>query len=116
MKRLDAPVARTYAGAASAAGPLLYVRSTRRAKLGEWVRIEGAGQEGRRGQVIDVGDEEIGAAVRYLYLEQGLRVEPSGAVGVAALLTGKLRPDTPTAVILSGGNVDPTLFQTLVAG
>jgi V/A-type H+-transporting ATPase subunit B len=57
MKRLDAPVARTYAGAASAAGPLLYVRSTRRAKLGEWVRIEGAGQEGRRGQVIDVGDE-----------------------------------------------------------
>jgi V/A-type H+-transporting ATPase subunit B len=57
MKRLDAPVARTYAGAASAAGPLLYVRSTRRAKLGEWVRIEGTGQEGRRGQVIDVGDE-----------------------------------------------------------
>ena len=57
MKRLDAPVARTYAGAASAAGPLLYVRSTRRAKLGEWVRIECAGQEGRRGQLIDVGNE-----------------------------------------------------------
>ena len=57
MKRLEAPVARTYAGAASAAGPLLYVRSTRRAKLGEWVRIECAGQEGRRGQLIDVGNE-----------------------------------------------------------
>ena len=57
MKRLDAPIARTYAGATAAAGPLLYVRSTRRAKLGEWVRIEGAGQEGRRGQVIDVGDD-----------------------------------------------------------
>jgi len=57
MRRLDAPVARTYAGAASAAGPLLYVRSTRRAKLGEWVRIECAGQEGRRGQLIDVGNE-----------------------------------------------------------
>lgn len=67
-------------------------------------------------EAIQVSDEEIGAAVRYLYLEQGLRVEPSGAVGVAALLTGKLRPDTPTAVILSGGNVDPTLFQKLVAG
>jgi V/A-type H+-transporting ATPase subunit B len=57
MKRLDAPVARTYSGAASAAGPLLFVRSTRRAKLGEWVRIECEGQEDRRGQVIDVGTE-----------------------------------------------------------
>jgi V/A-type H+-transporting ATPase subunit B len=57
MKRLDAPIARTYSGAASAAGPLLFVRSTRRAKLGEWVRIEGEGQQSRRGQVIDVGTE-----------------------------------------------------------
>jgi V/A-type H+-transporting ATPase subunit B len=57
MKRLDAPIARTYSGAASAAGPLLFVRSTRRAKLGEWVRIEGEGQQNWRGQVIDVGTE-----------------------------------------------------------
>ena len=60
-------------------------------------------------------DEEIGRAVKYLYHEQGLRVEPSGAVGVAALLAGKLRPTHPTAVILSGGNVDPALFAQLVA-
>ncbi len=57
MTRLALPVARTYAGAASAAGPLLFVHSTRRAKLGEWVRIEGEGQQSRRGQVIDVGTE-----------------------------------------------------------
>jgi len=57
MKRLDAPIARTYSGAASASGPLLFVRSTRRAKLGEWVRIEGEAQEDRRGQVIDVGND-----------------------------------------------------------
>ncbi|MFZ1863448.1 MAG: V-type ATP synthase subunit B [Polyangiales bacterium] len=57
MKRLDIPIARTYAGAASAAGPLLFVNSTRRAKLGEWVLIEGQGQDQRRGQVIDVGTE-----------------------------------------------------------
>jgi len=50
-------MARTYSGAASAAGPLIFVRSTRRAKLGEWVRIGGAGQDERRGQVIDVGTE-----------------------------------------------------------
>lgn len=57
MKHLDAPIARTYSGAASAAGPLLFVRSTRRAKLGEWVQIGGEGQRDRRGQVIDVGSE-----------------------------------------------------------
>jgi threonine dehydratase len=66
-------------------------------------------------EAVQVSDEEIGRAVKYLYHEQGLRVEPSGAVGVAALLTGKLRPTTPTAVILSGGNVDPALFAKLVA-
>jgi threonine dehydratase len=66
-------------------------------------------------EAVRVTDGEIEAAVRYLYHEQGLRVEPSGAVGVAALLTGKLRPVTPTAVILSGGNVDPALFARLVA-
>ena len=62
-----------------------------------------------------VSDQEIGEAVKYLYHEQGLRVEPSGAVGVAALLTGKVRPAGPTAVILSGGNVDPARFAELVA-
>lgn len=57
MKRARLPTARTYSGAASAAGPLLFVRSTRRAQLGEWVQIEVEGQPERRGQVIDVGNE-----------------------------------------------------------
>ena len=57
MKTLEAPTARTYFGAASAAGPLLFVRSTARAKLGEWVHIGGSGQDTRRGQVIDVGTD-----------------------------------------------------------
>ena len=57
MNALDVPLARTYAGAASAAGPLIFVRATRKATLGEWVRIECPGQEERRGQVIDAGSE-----------------------------------------------------------
>ena len=57
MKPLHLPVARSYAGAASAAGPLLFVEATRQAKLGEWVRIQCEGQPERRGQVIDAGDE-----------------------------------------------------------
>ncbi|HKP30823.1 MAG TPA: threonine/serine dehydratase [Gemmatimonadales bacterium] len=66
-------------------------------------------------EAVRVTDDEIGAAVKYLWETQGLRVEPSGAVSVAALLTGKLKPTSPTAVMLTGGNVDPALFQRLVA-
>jgi threonine dehydratase len=66
-------------------------------------------------EAVRVSDDEIAAAVRYLWREQGLKVEPSGAVGVAALLAGKFRPKTPTAILLTGGNVDPALFQKLVA-
>jgi len=45
----------------------------------------------------------------------GLRIEPSGAVTVAALLTEGIRPGGPVAAILSGGNVDPELFARLTA-
>jgi threonine dehydratase len=37
-----------------------------------------------------------------------LLVEGAGAVGVAALLAGKVEPDGVTAVVLSGGNIDAT--------
>ncbi len=65
-------------------------------------------------EAASVSDDEIGEAMRVLYWEAGLRVEPSAAVGVAALLAGRVRPVTPTAVILTGGNVDPELFRRLV--
>jgi threonine dehydratase len=60
-----------------------------------------------------VSDDSIGRAVGFLFREMGLKVEPSGAVGVAALLDGQLAPKGPVAVILSGGNVDPKLFGEL---
>jgi threonine dehydratase len=61
-----------------------------------------------------VSDEEIAAAVRFLAQEMGLTVEPSGAATTAALLSGKAVTVGPTAAVISGGNVDPTLFQRLV--
>jgi V/A-type H+-transporting ATPase subunit B len=48
-------LARTYHGARAAAGPLLYVSSTRRAVLGEWTFIR-CGERTLRGQVIDAGE------------------------------------------------------------
>ena len=71
------------------------------------------GQRVRR--AFRMSDDAIAAAVRYLFHELGLQVEPSGAVTVAALLEGRLRPSGPVAAILSGGNVDPDLFARLVA-
>src|SRR5581483_7948967 len=51
------PLARRYRGAHQAAGPLLYLRRTRRVALGEAVVIHAPGQPPRRGQVIDAGEE-----------------------------------------------------------
>lgn len=71
--------------------------------------------QGTLHEVVRVTDEEIAAAVRFLHHRMGLRVEPSGAATVAAVLGGKLAVQGPTALILSGGNVDPALFARLVA-
>jgi V/A-type H+/Na+-transporting ATPase subunit B len=46
---------RRYHGASGVAGPLLYVKRTPTATLGEWVEIRAPGQRPRRGQVIDAG-------------------------------------------------------------
>lgn len=66
-------------------------------------------------QAASVTEAEIQDAMRVLYWEAGLRVEPSGAAACAALLAGRLHPEGPVAAILSGGNVDPERFAGLVA-
>lgn len=71
---------------------------------------------GKVRRAVTVTEEEIRTAVRALFEHQGLRVEPSGAVTVAALLSGRVRPAGPCVLVLSGGNVDQELFQRLVAG
>lgn len=63
---------------------------------------------------IAVSEEEIAAAVRYLHHQTDLRPEPSGAVTVAALLAGRVSVHGPTVAVVSGGNVDPDLYQRLV--
>ncbi|MGH7533601.1 MAG: threonine ammonia-lyase [Gemmatimonadales bacterium] len=67
-------------------------------------------------EVVQVSEEEIAGAVRALHHEMDLTVEPSGAVTVAALLSGRVSVEGPTVAIVSGGNVDPVVFQRLVRG
>lgn len=64
-------------------------------------------------EVIGVSDDEIRTALRRLR-DLDIRAEPSGATPVAALVSGKLVPTGPTAVIVSGGNVDPSRYAQLV--
>ena len=59
-------------------------------------------------------DQEVAQAVAFAFRERKLVVEPGGAVGLAALTTGKVDVNGKVAV-LSGGNVDPALFHRLVA-
>lgn len=65
-------------------------------------------------EAVTVSEDDIAAAVRYLHHQTDLRPEPSGAVALAALLAGRLHPDGPTVAVVSGGNVDPELYQRLV--
>jgi len=63
-----------------------------------------------------VSEAAIMAAVRFLFYRMKLVVEPSGALGVAALLSKAVPPEGRVGVILSGGNIDrPTMTRILNA-
>ncbi|HUZ16708.1 MAG TPA: threo-3-hydroxy-L-aspartate ammonia-lyase [Gaiellaceae bacterium] len=67
-------------------------------------------------EIVTVTDDEIVAAMVFLYERLKLVAEPSGAVGVAALLSGKLDArDRTVGVILSGGNVGAARFAELLS-
>jgi threonine dehydratase len=63
---------------------------------------------------LDVSDEAIAHAIALLLERLKLVVEGAGAVGVAALLTGKVDGAGPAVALLSGGNIDPTLLITVM--
>jgi len=63
---------------------------------------------------VTVTDEEISEAITLLLERSKLVVEGAGAVGVAALLTGKVAGSGPVCAVLSGGNIDPTLLVSVM--
>jgi threonine dehydratase len=67
--------------------------------------------------MVTVSEEAIMEAVRFLFYRLKLVVEPSGALGVAALLHKTVDPEGRIGVILSGGNIDgPAMTGILQAG
>lgn len=61
---------------------------------------------------IAVTDDEVLSAMKRAFLDLKLVVEPGGAVALAAVLSGKIDVRGKTvAVVCSGGNVDPAMFE-----
>jgi len=62
---------------------------------------------------VRVPEEAIAEATVWLHREVGVTAEPSGAVTTAALRTGALVPHGPTVLVVSGGNVDLAMVNSL---
>jgi threonine dehydratase len=64
--------------------------------------------------VVEVSGEDIAQAIVLLIERTKLVVEGAGAVGVAALLGGKIPGDDPVVAVLSGGNIDASTLITVM--
>jgi threonine dehydratase len=68
-------------------------------------------------EIVTVGERSIERAIAWLAREHDLKVEGSGAVGVAALLDGRLHKlATPAVIILTGANIDDGRHERIVSG
>jgi len=67
--------------------------------------------------IVEVTEEQIKTSVRLLFSLANLKAEPTGALSVAALLA---RPELfrgrTVCCVVSGGNVDPAVFRSLLEG
>ncbi len=59
--------------------------------------------------VVTVSEDSIRRAVAHFFQSERLVVEPSGAVGMAAIMEGQV-PARDTVLLVSGGNIDPQVL------
>ncbi len=62
-----------------------------------------------------VSEDAIKEAVRFLFYTMKLVVEPSGGLGIAAMLSGVVKPKGRVGVIISGGNIDGATMRAILA-
>jgi threonine dehydratase len=66
--------------------------------------------------IVEVPEENIAEAVRLLYALANLKAEPTGALSVAALLTQpQAFQNQAVCCVVSGGNVDPAVYRSILA-
>jgi len=67
-------------------------------------------------RIVEVPEERIVEALRLAFSLANLKVEPTGALGLAAVLTDPDRfRGKRICCVVSGGNVDPALYAKLIA-
>ncbi|HZS40885.1 MAG TPA: pyridoxal-phosphate dependent enzyme, partial [Polyangia bacterium] len=66
-------------------------------------------------QIALVDEEQVLQAVAFAYRVLGLVVEPSAAVGIAAVRAGVAPADAETAILITGSNVDPEILDRALA-
>ena len=66
--------------------------------------------------IVLVSEAEIAAAIRHGYWRERQIIEGSGSVGIAAIMSGKVKPAGPSIVLLSGGNIDMKLHHRIISG
>jgi threonine dehydratase len=76
--------------------------------------LAGAILERTLDETVEVSDEEIAEALVLCLERTKLLVEGAGAVGLAALLAGKVTGSGPVAAVLSGGNIDATTLISVM--
>jgi threonine dehydratase len=97
----------------TAENPRTIADGARTASLGKWtfpLVLENVDE------MKTVTEEAIREAVRVLFFRMKLVVEPSGALGLAALLGGAPPIAGRVGVILSGGNIDPAVMARILEG
>ena len=67
--------------------------------------------------IVEVPEDAIREAVRLLFFLANLKAEPTGALGVAALLTSpEAFRDRRVCCVITGGNVDAAVYSSIIAG
>lgn len=90
--------------------------------LADGVRTQGLGElnfevvRALVDEIVTVPEDAIRDATRWFALEAKLAVEPTGALSLAALQHGVVTADGPTVLVVSGGNFDPGLYVSIIAG
>jgi threonine dehydratase len=88
--------------------------------IADGIAVKQVGENTRRilddalDDLVAVSDDEICEAIVLLLERSKLVVEGAGAVGVAAILSGKAGGEGPAVAILSGGNIDPTVLISVM--
>jgi threonine dehydratase len=98
---------------------LIGVRSASEQTIADGIAVKEPGElatailAGELEETIEVTDEEISEAIVLLLERTKLVVEGAGAVGVAALLAGRVGGNGAVLALLSGGNIDATLLMSV---